>query len=391
MPITDHEASFRGRAFLWGGLVLGLLLVVALLTRGFGLLGGAQATRPGDGSDSPGWMIRKDGKIIVPDGSPLRARLGVMPATAVAVSPTLVLPAVVEADPARTVAVLTPLGGRLTKLEVGLGDRVKRGQILAVIDSPDLAQAYDDDQKAAVADALAAKNLERQVAQNTLGVASDRDLDQAKSDRAQAAAEYARTESRLKMLGTVPGRVTRLLSVTAPVDGSVISLSVATGAMINDPTMNLMTVADLGAVWVTAMVAEKDIASVSRNQEADISLLAYPDRPLHGKVSFVADVVEPDSRRTKIRIAVANTDYALKPNMYAKVTLSGTQRQAVLLPSSALLMNNDRTSVFVATAPWTFERRVVDPQLDEGAVVAIRSGVAAGEQVVVRGGILLND
>jgi cobalt-zinc-cadmium efflux system membrane fusion protein len=139
------------------------------------------------------------------------------------------------------------------------------------------------------------------------------------------------------------------------------------------------------------MVPEKDVAAVSRNQDADISLLAYPDRPLHGKVLFVSDVVEPDTRRTKIRIAVANGDYSLKPNMFASVALTGPTRSAVVLPSSALLMNNDRTSVFVATAPWTFERRIVDPQLDDGPTVAIRSGVAAGEQVVVKGGILLND
>ena len=63
----------------------------------------------------------------------------------------------------------------------------------------------------------------------------------------------------------------------------------------------------------------------------------------------------------------------------------------MVLPTSALLMNNDRTSVFVATAPWTFERRTVEPLLEEGTTVAIGSGVAAGEQVVVRGGILLND
>ena len=63
----------------------------------------------------------------------------------------------------------------------------------------------------------------------------------------------------------------------------------------------------------------------------------------------------------------------------------------VVLPSSALLMNNDRTSVFVATAPWTFERRTVEPLLEESSQVAIRSGVQPGEQVVVKGGILLND
>jgi len=387
MPIHDHEASFRGRAFVWGGLVLGLLLLAALLTHGFGLLGGG-AKSP----ETPDAMIRRNDRIVVPDGSPLRARLSVMPAEAVALSPKLVLPATVESDPARTVAVLPPLSGRLIALKVALGDRVARGQVLAIIDSPDLGQAFDDDQKAADADQLAAKNLAREEAQHALGVASDKDLDQAKSDRAQAAAEYTRTQARLKMLGAdTASRAGRLLTIAAPVDGSVISLNVAQGAMINDPTQPMMTIADLGTVWVTAMVAEKDLAGVSRNQDADISLLAYPDRPLHGKVLFVADVIEPDSRRDKIRIAVPNGDYLLKPNMFANVTLMGERRTAVVLPSSALLMNNDRTSVFVATAPWTFERRVVDPQLEEGPTVAIRSGVTAGEMVVVKGGILLND
>ena len=102
-------------------------------------------------------------------------------------------------------------------------------------------------------------------------------------------------------------------------------------------------------------------------------------------------MIEPDSRRNKIRIAFANSDYALKPNMFATVTLTGHGHSQVVLPNSALLMNNDRTSVFVATAPWTFERRTVDPQLEEGSSVAIRSGVTPGEQVVVKGGILLND
>jgi cobalt-zinc-cadmium efflux system membrane fusion protein len=108
-------------------------------------------------------------------------------------------------------------------------------------------------------------------------------------------------------------------------------------------------------------------------------------------VLFVSDVIEPDSHRNKLRISFANADHALKPNMFATVTLLGAPRSRVVLPSSALLMNNDRTSVFVAVAPWTFERRSVDPELEEGTSVAIRSGINAGDQVVVKGGILLND
>jgi cobalt-zinc-cadmium efflux system membrane fusion protein len=388
MPIHDHEATFLGRAFLWGGIGLGLLFLAALLTRGFGLLGGS-----GKGVAEPELMIRQGDKILVPEGSALRKRLSVMPAPMQAVSPKLVLPAVVESDPARIAAVLTPLSGRLIALKVALGDRVSRGQMLAVIDSPDLGQAYDDDEKAADTFKLTEKNLARQEAQNKLGVASDRDLDQAKSDHAQAAAEYARTRARLKMLGVPPEHKasSRLLTVTAPVGGSITTLAVAPGNMINDPTQPMMTIADLSTIWVTALVPEKDVAAVAKNQDAEVSLVAYPDRVLRGKVLFVSDVIEPDSRRNKIRIAFANSDYALKPNMFATVILEGPAHSQVVLPSSALLMNNDRTSVFVATAPWTFERRTVDPQLEEGPSVAIRSGVKAGEQVVVKGGILLND
>ena len=388
MPLHEHEPTLRGRAFLWGGVGFGALFLAVFLTRGFGLLGGS-----GKGTEAPELMVRQGNKILVPEGSALRDRLSVMPAAAQAVSAKLVLPGVVESDPARTAAVLTPLGGRVIALKVALGDRVARGQALAVIDSPDLGQAYADDDKAADSVRLTDKNLGRQEAQNKLGTASDRDLDQARSDHTQAVAEYTRTQARLKTL-RVPlgnGASSRLLTVTAPVDGSITALAVAPGNMINDPTQPLMTIADLSTVWVTALVPEKDVASVSKNQDAEVSLTAYPDRALHGRVLFVSAVIEPDSRRNKLRIAFANPDYALKPNMFAAVTLMGPAHTQVVLPSSALLMNNDRTSVFVATAPWTFERRTVDTQLEEGPSVAIRSGVEAGEQVVVKGGILLND
>jgi cobalt-zinc-cadmium efflux system membrane fusion protein len=388
MAIHDHQPSFRGGAFLWGGLGLGLLLLAALLTHGFGLLGGN-----GKSAAEPELVVRQGDKLLVPEGSALRARLSVMPVSLQPVSPKLLLPAVVESDPVRTAAVLTPLSGRLIALKVGLGDRVVRGQVLAVIDSPDLAQAYNDNDKAADASRLTEKNLGRQEAQNRLGVASDRDLDQAKSDYAQSIAEYTRTQARLKVLGasleTKPAA--RVLTVTAPVSGSVTALSVAPGNMINDPTQPLMTIADLSTIWVTALVPEKDIAAVAKNQDAQVTVAAYPDQVRRGKVLFVSDVIDPDSRRGKIRIALANPDYALKPNMFATATLAGSERSLIVLPSSALLMNNDRSSVFVATAPWTFERRVVEAQLEEGSSVAIRSGLKAGEQVLVKGGILLND
>jgi cobalt-zinc-cadmium efflux system membrane fusion protein len=385
MPIHDHEPSFRGKAFLWGGIGLGVLFLVALLTHGFGLFGGG-----GKNEEPPALMVRHGDQIVVPEGSALRKALTVEPAAARPVNARIALPAVVESDPARTAAVLTPLSGRLISLKVSLGDRVKKGQVLAVVDSPDLGQAYEDDDKARDSLKLADKNLERQKGQHRIGAASDKDLDQAKSDRAQALAEYTRTQARLRMLGASADK-SHLLIVAASMSGSITALSVAPGDMINDPTQALMTIADLSTVWVTALVPEKDVRAVYKGQSAEVTLSAYPDKVLRGKVLFVSDVIESDSRRNKIRIAFPNGDYALKPNMFATVTVIGPDKTEIVVPSSALLMNNDRTSVFIATAPWTFQRRTVDPDLGDGATVAIRGGLAAGDQVVVKGGILLND
>jgi cobalt-zinc-cadmium efflux system membrane fusion protein len=388
MPIHDHQPAFRGRAFFWGGIILGVLLVAVLLTHGFGLL--RPAAKP---DDAPAWSVREGDKIVVPEGSALRARLTVAAAAAAPVNARLVLPALVESDPARTATVIPQLSGRVIDLKVHLGDRVTKGEALVLIDSADLAQAYDDYEKAADAYKLTQKNLGRQTEQSKIGVVSDRDLDQARSDNAQAEAELVRTRAHLNVLGASADArgPARQLIVRAPFSGSVTSLSVAAGTMINDPTAPLMTIADLSTVWVTAMVAEKDLGNVTKGQDAEVTLVAYPDRILQGKVLFVSDVIEADSRRNKIRIAFANPTYALKPNMFASVTLIGASQTQVVLPSSSLLMNNDRTSVFVATAPWTFERRSVDPLLEDGPSVAIRSGVKPGEQVVVKGGILLND
>jgi cobalt-zinc-cadmium efflux system membrane fusion protein len=386
MPVDQHQhGSMRvGGRYLWAGIAVGLLIIGVLYASKAGWFGGKEAPPP------PPALQRQGDKIVIPAESPLRSRIAFAPAATRLIGARFSVPGQVEADPARTVAVLPPLGGRLAQLKVGLGDRVAAGQELAVIDSPDLAQAFDDDEKAADSLSLTGKTLQRQQQQQAIGVASDHDLDQARSDYNQALAEHTRTQARLKDIGARPGDRRRLV-VRAPVAGSVTALTVAEGAVINDPTQPLMTLADLSSVWVTALVPEKDLGAVFKGQPAEVTLDAYLGKSWSGKVAFVADVIEPDSRRDKVRLAFANPDTRLKPNMFATVTLQGVQQSQVVVPTSALLMNNDRTTVFVQTGDWTFERRIVELSLEEGLDVAISSGVKAGEQVVVKGGILLND
>jgi membrane fusion protein, heavy metal efflux system len=216
--IHDHSATPAGRAFLLGGLALGLLLVIALLTHGFGLFAG----HSGSGEEAP-LLVHQGNRIFVPESSPLRQRLTVMAAAAQPESPLIHAPGIVESDPARTVAVLPPGTGRVHELKVALGDRVQRGQLLALIDSPDLAQAYDDNDKAASAATLSARILQYQEAQLKIGAASQRDLEQARSDNEQAQAEWLRSRAHLRAMGAAEDArgEARLLALRTPVPGSV--------------------------------------------------------------------------------------------------------------------------------------------------------------------------
>jgi membrane fusion protein, heavy metal efflux system len=332
-------------------------------------------------------------RIVVPDGSPLRTRLVLEDPVMKEVSHTLVLPAMVEADPTRTVKVMPPVTGRVIDLKVQLGGRVVQGQELAVIDSGDLAQAYADIEKARSTLTLTRKVLDRQLGLEKAGGAAIKDREQAQSDYAQAGAELMRAESRLRAMGVQEDQKeqSRLLSVKAPVSGSITDLQVAPGAFLNDATAAIMTIANLETIWVTANVPEKDTSFVSPDQPVSVTFPAYSEMAFDGKVLFVSDVLEPDTRRTKVRIAFDNPNRALKPGMFANASFSAPSVMRLVVPTSALLMSNDRTSVFVEVAPWTFERRDVVTEYQEGDAAVIKSSLNPGERVIVRGGVLLND
>ena len=341
---------------------------------------------------SPAFIHQGD-KIVIPQGSALRSRV-VVQQVAVKGSPhSLLFPAAVEADPARTVNILPPVAGKVVKLLVRLGDHVAKGQQLAVIESGDLAQAYADDDKARDALKHAEQTLERVRGVQKAGAGAIKDLEQAESDAAQARAEFTRTEARLKQIGVPaqPKGKARLLTMTAPMTGSVTALTTAPGAFANDPTASLMTIANLDSVWVTANVPESDIAHIAKGQSVDVSFPAYPDQVFHSTVAFVSDVLEPDTRRNKVRITIANPTGRFKPNMFANASFNVPQKSAVFVPNSALLMDNDSTIVLVEVAPWTFIKRTVVPGYGEGDGARIEQGLNPSDRIVVKGGVLLND
>jgi cobalt-zinc-cadmium efflux system membrane fusion protein len=395
MPIhtaMSQKFSSLTRAQKRLGAMIGAIFLCAASLSYFAGPRAVLAANPNPSDAAGPAIVRQGDKLTVPANSPLRSRLIVSPVNSSTAAHAISLPGIVEADPARTVNILPPLTGRLIELKVKLGDDVKRGQLLAIVSSPDLDQAYSDVDKARDTLDLAHKALDRARGVHDAGANAVKDFEQANSNYEQALAESKRAEARLLTLdGNNRTGKSRVLNINAPVAGAVTALNYGAGSFINDATSTLMTISNLDHVWVTANVPEDLLGSIAKGQAADVDLPAYPGQKLHGTISFISTLLEPDTHRNKTRIAFANSDGKLKPNMYANVSIAIPQAKQIVVPTSALLMNNDSTTVFVEVAPWTFVRRIVELGHEDDDSVRILSGLAVGDRVVVRGGVLLND
>jgi cobalt-zinc-cadmium efflux system membrane fusion protein len=393
---SRHETSRRDLVRLAVGLLL-VLFAAAIGVGAYRLIASSSDERAHAPAVVPQKsvpnLVRDGSRVTIPEGSPLRSKLTIGTVAQQQVERTLQLPAMVEADPARTVKVLPPVAGRLIDLKVELGERVERGQELAVIDSSDLAQAYADSEKARSALKLTKQTLDRAIALEKYSAGAVKDRQQAESDHAQAEAEFERAQSRLRAIGvsTDSKEEGRKLSLKAPVSGSVIDLQVARGAFLNDPTAAIMTIANLDEIWVTANVPEKDTALVTQGQAVEVVFTAYPGEIFKGRVLFVSDILDPDTRRTKVRIAFQNPDIRLKPNMFAGATFLAPKQTVPTVPTTAVVLRNEADQVFVEIAPWTFEARPVEIDFQQKDQAVVAHGLRAGEHVVVKGAVLLND
>lgn len=336
-------------------------------------------------------IVRRGVSIFIPEGSPYRARIVVEPVQVKNISRSRVVTGTVEPDPGRTVKILAPVAGRVSELDVALGDSVKKGQKLATIDSGDLAQAVADAEKARATVKLTKSALDRAVGLNKAGGLALRELEQAQNDYHQATSELKRAEARLEVIGD-SGQVSgqRQIVLTAPIDGTITTLETAPGDFIDNATESMMTISNLEKVWVTASVQEKDLSFVQKDERVEVSLLAYPGEVFAGRVQVISQLLEADTRRNKVRISFDNPHGIFKINMFATIRFFAPAAQSLLVPSSALFIVNDATSVFIETAPWTFQRKPVLIESDYEGSTIVR-GLEPGQRIVVRGGVLLND
>ena len=369
----------------------------------------------GGPADSP--VQRRGATLTVPANSPLRLALQVAVVTESDVQRPIAVPGVIEADASRLIRVVAPVAGRIERLYKRLGDPVRVGDALFSLDSADLASATSDAAKAHAALTLAERNLARQQELVAAEIAARKDLEQAQNDQAQALSEARRTQARLAQLGIVEGPHSgaaapgsgRLYTMKAALAGHVIEQTGAQGGFWNDTNAPVLTIADLSSVWLTASVQEKDLAAVFVGQHAQITLTAYPGEPLVGKVAYIAQVLDADTRTVKVRVALANPLGRLRPGMFASAVFSAATHRAVTVPAAALIQDGFNTRVFVETRPWTYESRIVKTgaQVSQGtatvassaaagavqsaAQVEIEAGLKAGERIVVKDAVLLHD
>lgn len=334
----------------------------------------------------------RDGAVVVVDDSPLMKRLHVEPVRSRVAPHDINVPGLVQALPTRTVNILSPVTGLVVQADIHPGQFVHRGDILAILASGDFDQVYADLNKAKSQEAYQERVVRRAQEVLSVGGNSAKELDSARNDLAQAQIERQRAAWRLQALNAHPELAAQgKVPLIAPVDGSVSTANIAQGENITDTSATQITLLDLSQVQVNAEIPENAIADVHLGETATARFDALAGASCTAPVDAIEPVLQADTRRMVARITCPNSGADLHPNMFATVAIAVSQPSMPIVPKSALLMNNDRLTVFVEEAPLHYRRRTVVVGYDEGDDVRVLSGLKAGERIVSRGAILLND
>jgi cobalt-zinc-cadmium efflux system membrane fusion protein len=309
---------------------------------------------------------------------------------------TLRLTGAVAYNAFKTTPVITQVGGPVSRILVVPGQRVKVGQPMLEVSSPDFSQFLDAYLKAADSYRLADKNYTREKDLYQHHAVAQRDLEQAESDRNQAQADLNAAEQGMKILGIKnPAELAKTSSsaqipVLAPIGGEVVERLVSPGQVVQAGQTQAFTISDLSTVWVLANVYQADLAFVRSGDDVSVETDAYPGT-FHGRISYVSPALDPNTRTLQARIVVDNPGGKLKRDMYCTVTVTaGAITNAIALPDSSILRDdNNQPFVYVAIGQNQFGRREVEIGSSENGKTQVLKGIAAGERVVGDGSLFL--
>jgi len=329
------------------------------------------------------------------------AKMEVAPVQPHPIDDTILTSGTIALDDVRTGHVFSPVTGRVVAIVAGLGQRVKKGDPLAVIESPDIGTAVSDVHKAE-ADLIAAEhdvNRKKALFEQKAGSAADLEASNDNYRRAKAEVERARQKEQLLRLGNVDV-VTQRYTLPSPVDGEILLRNINPGVEVQGQysggaTVELFTIGELDKVWVLGDLYEINLARVHVGSPATVTVVAYPNKVFKGFVDWVSGSIDPNTRTVKVRCTFDNDEKLLRPMMYATVQISVDLERALAVPRSAVLRLGEQRVVFVQVgeADGRVRFRQVGVDVDEGEAspwLAVRKGIQADQRVVVSGAILLS-
>ena len=290
--------------------------------------------------------------------------------------------------------------GRVHRVFVTLGDTVKQGQTLAIIDSIELGRAKSAFVQAKVQLDLARSTRAREEKLFKDRITSEQAVLEARSAEQQARAAYQAARQELHLLGLSEQEIDKisandpsaaLFPITSPLDGTVVEKHATQGEVVS-PDNDMFTIADLSQVWIWIDLYERDLARVHPDDQVSVRVDAYPDLTFEGKVSYIQSQVDPDTRRIRARIEVTDDRLRLRPGMFAKVTVTDPHGvdgknapKVVVAPAGAIQRDGSRYVVFVPVGKNRYERREVTLGRRTDAYVEVLDGLFPGDLVVVKG------
>jgi cobalt-zinc-cadmium efflux system membrane fusion protein len=289
--------------------------------------------------------------------------------------------------------------GRITHIDASVGQRVTRGQKLAVLNSTE----FSDTQRAFLK-ALAQKQLHSVIVERARklyesGVISEMEFQRRASELSQAETEYNAMADQLQVLGMSSESLallekTRVIQPLVPVvssiDGIVMERHVSQGLVVQ-PADVLFVVADLSQLWIVAEVPEQQAEWARLGQQVEAEIPALSDRRVKGHLVYIAPTVDPETRTVTVRMEVANPDGSLKPEMLATMLISGKVSRLPMVPAEAVVRDGDRDAVFVPAGADRFRLVPVKLGKEVGGQRPVLSGLSAGDEVVTEGSFHLNN
>lgn len=298
------------------------------------------------------------------------------------------LSGMVTADPDKTISYSPLIDGIVEKTYFSLGDKVKKGQVLIDLRSPELSNLQAE---------LVSLESEIQIADRELktaqelyanGMISERELLEARGKSLQTHAVLDKIKTDMAFFGTSKGRGT--FSLTAPAGGYITYKNASAGSTVSPDNGPLFTIADLSSVWVVANVYAGELLFVKEGMEGEISSISYPGQVFRGKLNHISQVFDPDDKTLKARIILDNKDLKLKPEMSVIVKLKTEHPESyIAVPTDALIFDNNRYYLIVQDAGNNYTIRNVNLCGHNGEITYLSSGVEENEDVVVRNQLLI--